>query len=69
MVSKLQIAIFQEGISTTPGIVTIDRDELEDSYNVLFNLDDPKLEEIICDSLRYNGVNTLLVHASQVAWL
>ena len=52
MVSKLQIAIFQEGISTTPGIVTIDRDELEDSYNVLFNLDDPKLEEIICDSFR-----------------
>ena len=45
--------LLQVGISTVPGIVTIDKDALEESYEILFNLDNPELEETICDSFRW----------------
>ncbi|XP_063683277.1 ubiquitin-protein ligase E3A-like isoform X2 [Bolinopsis microptera] len=47
---KLSKSFTQVGISTAPGIVTIDKDALEESYEILFNLDNPELEETICDS-------------------
>ena len=44
--------IFQIATPTAPGIVSVDRDELVDTYKILYDLDNSELDEVICDSFR-----------------